>query len=122
LTAELGYAIPQLFRAAGVEPDYRRAMEAAGEAYRELSAWNREVAAYVVPNGFRRRVALVLNLREAYHFCELRSAPNAHFSVRRLALRMAEEIQKVHPTLAAAMRLPESADWRAIEAEHFVEA
>ena len=122
LTAELGYAIPQLFREAGVELDYRRAMEAAGEAYRELATWNPEVAAYVVPNGFRRRVALVLNLREAYHFCELRSAPNAHFSVRRLALRMAEEIRNVHPSLAAAMRLPESADWRAIEAEHFVEA
>jgi thymidylate synthase ThyX len=122
LSAELGYATPQLFREAGVQPDYRRAMDAAGEAYRELAAWNPEVAAYVVPNGFRRRVALVLNLREAYHFCELRSAANAHFSVRRLAFRMAEEIRNVHPSLAAAMRLPAPADWRAIEAEHFLEA
>jgi hypothetical protein len=73
----------------------------------------------LVPNGFNRRVLMTLNLREAYHFCELRSAANAHFSIRRIALRMAELIRQVHPALASFMRLPDSEDWRKVEAEHF---
>jgi thymidylate synthase ThyX len=94
-------------------------MDAAQEAYRELASWNADAAAYLVPNAFLRRVALVLNLREAYHFCELRSAANAHFSVRRLALRMAEEIRRVHPLLGGPLRLSETEDWREVEAQHF---
>ncbi|HIQ09567.1 MAG TPA: hypothetical protein EYH28_08705, partial [Anaerolineaceae bacterium] len=83
-----------------------------------LAAWNTEVAAYVVPNGFRRRVLATFNLREAYHFLALRSASNAHFSIRRVALRIAEEIRRAHPALSVYVRLPE-ADWRAVEEEHF---
>ncbi|MGH2626134.1 MAG: FAD-dependent thymidylate synthase, partial [Anaerolineales bacterium] len=122
LTAALGYVTPRLMADAGFEEEYRSAMEAAGEAQRELAAWNADVAAYLVPNGFLRRVSLVLNLREAYHFCELRSAANAHFSVRRLALRMAEEIRRVHPLLAGPLRLGEAQDWREVEARHFCDA
>ncbi len=121
LTAELGYAVPKLVTTGGYEIPYREVMEAAAAAYRTLAIWNPEVAGYVIPNGFNRRALLTLNLREAYHFCELRSAANAHFSIRRLAYRMAELIGQVHPTLAAFMRLPEGDDWRKIEAEHFTQ-
>lgn len=75
--------------------------------------------AYVVPNAFNRRVLMTLNLRECFHLCELRSQPNAHFSIRRIALRMADLIREVHPMLAGFMRLPEGSDWRKIEEEHF---
>jgi thymidylate synthase ThyX len=121
LTAELGYAVPKLVTTGGYEIAYREAMEAAAAAYRTLAIWNPEVAGYVIPNGFNRRVLLTLNLREAYHFCELRSAANAHFSIRRLAYRMADMVGQVHPTLAAFIRLPEGDDWRKIEAEHFTQ-
>ena len=57
------------------------------------------MASYVVPNGFNRRVLLSLNVREAYTLIKLRTSTNAHFSVRRVAHRMAEEIQKVHPLI-----------------------
>ena len=119
LTAELGYPIPRLIIQAGFEVAYREAMETAAAAYRTLAVWNPDAAAYLVPNGFNRRVLMTLNLREAYHFCELRSAANAHFSIRRIALRMAELIRQVHPALASFMRLPDSEDWRKVEAEHF---
>ena len=121
LNADLGYAVPRLLVEAGFEGPYREAMEQAAVAYRTLAKWNPAVAAYVVPNGFNRRVLMTLNLREAYHFCELRSGPNAHFSMRRVALRVAEAIQEVHPLLARSMRLPEGADWRTIEAESFAQ-
>jgi hypothetical protein len=41
---------------------------------------------------FNRRVLATFNLREAYAFCQLRSAPNAHFSIRKVAERVAQEI------------------------------
>lgn len=121
LTTHLGYAVPRLIVEAGMEKAYRQAMERAAEAYQELEAWNPHVAAYLVPNAFNRRVVMTLNLREAYHFCELRSAPNAHFSIRRVALRMAEMIRQVHPILAAGMRLPEGESWQQVEQEHFAQ-
>jgi thymidylate synthase ThyX len=119
LTAELGYAVPRLIVEAGIEEEYRAAMDTAKEAFQEIAAWNPEVAAYLVPNAFNRRVLMTLNLREVFHFCELRAAANAHFSIRRIGLRLAEMVREVHPLLASFMRLPEDVTWQTIEEEHF---
>lgn len=119
LSCDLGYAVPRLIREAGIEAEYRAAMEMARDGYEELAQWNRDVAAYVVPNAYNRRVLMSLNLREAYHFCELRASANAHFSVRRVALKMAEVLKGVHPLLTSYMRLPEDDTWRSVEQEHF---
>ncbi|MBA4379203.1 MAG: hypothetical protein C0393_00670, partial [Anaerolinea sp.] len=88
LTARLGYALPRRIAEAGFEVPYRSAMESAAEMYERMAAWNPQVAAYLVPNGFNRRVLFTMNLREAYAFCQLRAAENAHFSIRRVALRV----------------------------------
>ena len=120
LTARLGYAVPNRFAQAGFEPRYRAAMEAAAQAYEELANWNPQVAAYIVPNGFNRRVLFSMNLREAFAFCQLRSAPHAHFSMRRVAGCMAEQIRKVHPLLAKYMSLPEEL-WQEVENQHFTQ-
>ncbi len=121
LTASLGYAVPLGFAEAGFEHRYRSAMEAARRAYEELAEWNPQVAAYIVPNGFNRRVLFSMNLREAFAFCQLRSAPQAHFSMRRVAERVAQEIRRVHPLLANYMSLPEES-WQAVESQHFSQA
>ena len=118
LTARLGYAMPRQIALGGYERQYRAAMQAAAETYEKLSIWNPEVASYVVPNGFNRRILFSLNLREAFAFCKLRSAANAHYSMRRLAQRMAEEIRGVHPMLAKYMSIPEET-WKEIETEYF---
>jgi thymidylate synthase ThyX len=60
-----------------------------------------------------------MNLREAYAFCQLRAAANAHFSIRRVALRLAEEIRRVHPLLAEYIKLPKGETWQSVEAEYF---
>lgn len=122
LSCRLGYAIPRLITEAGLESRYRSAMEAAAEAYEKLAAWHPQVAQYVVPNGFNRRVLAAFNLREAYHFCQLRAAANAHFSIRRVALRIAEEIARVHPLLGGFMHLPEGETWQSVEQSHFLSA
>ncbi len=95
------------------------AMEAAAELWQKLDAFHPLVAQYIVPNGFNRRVLATFNLREApTPSRQLRAAPNAHFSIRRLAQRVAEEIRRVHPRLAKFMRLPEEA-WQDIEKGYF---
>ncbi len=107
LTASLGYALPRMMAEAGLEAPYRAAMDQAADTWADLAAWNADVAQYVVPNGFYRRVLATFNLREAFHFCRLRAAPNAHFSIRWVARRVHEEIARVHPLLARYLRLPE---------------
>jgi thymidylate synthase ThyX len=118
LTTRLGYAIPRLIEEAGYRAQYEAAMQKAEETYEKLAAWNPYVAQYVVPNGCNRRVLAQFNLRSAYHFCQLRAAANAHYSIRRIAERVAGEIQRVHPMLSMFMSLPEET-WQDVEKNHF---
>jgi thymidylate synthase ThyX len=118
-TAALGYAIPRLIAEAGFRSRYEAAMGAAKSTWEKLNAFNPFVAQYVVPNGFYRRVLATFNLREAYAFCQLRGASNAHFSIRLVAQRVYEEIFRVHPSLAKYMNLPDE-PWQTIEQEYFV--
>ena len=119
LTARLGYAVPRLISAAGFEKTYRQAMETALESYEQIAAFNPDVAAYLVPNAFNRRVLCSFNLREAFQFLALRSGANAHFSIRRVARRMAEQIQASSPLLGQYLRLPPGETWQEIENQHF---
>lgn len=118
LTTRLGYAIPRLITEAGFGSAYKAAMEQAAHMYEKLAAFNPQVAQYIVPNGFNRRVLAQFNLRSAYHFCQLRSAPNAHYSIRKIAERVAEELQRVHPLLSAHIDLPEE-KWQDVQETYF---
>jgi len=118
LTTRLGYATPRLITEAGFGSQYKTAMEAAAEMYERLYQFNPNVAQYAVPNGFNRRVLAQFNLREAYAFCQLRSAATAHFSIRRVAQRMYEEMAHVHPVLTKYMKLHDET-WQSVEAGYF---
>lgn len=115
LTARLGYAVPRRMAAAGMESAYRAAMETARAAYEQIAAVNPEAAAYVVPNGFNRRLLLSFNLRSGLHFLRLRSAENAHFSVRRAAGRMAEEIAAASPLFGRYLGMVSGETWQQVE-------
>ncbi len=120
LTTHLGYTIPRQVVEAGFKVPYCHALEQATEIYEKLMRWNPHVASYIVPNGFNRRVLFTINLREAFAFCQLRAAENAHFSMRRVAQRVAAEIRRVHPLLAKYMILPDET-WQEIESQHFTQ-
>jgi len=120
LTTRLGYATPRLITESGFGSQYNAAMEAASQMFETMYAINPNVAQYVVPNGFNRRVLAEFNLREAFAFCQLRSAANAHFSIRRVAQRMYEEICRVHPLLTRYMKLYEET-WKGVEENYFTE-
>ncbi|HAL15649.1 MAG TPA: hypothetical protein DCP32_02505 [Anaerolineaceae bacterium] len=119
LTTRLGYALPRRIVTAGLEQHFRNAMQLAEQAYEQVAAWNPAVASYLVPNAFNRRVLLQLNLRSALHLVSLRSAPNAHFSLRRATQRMAEEMRAVLPLLGAYIRTEPKETWQQVEKEHF---
>src|SRR6266487_1164584 len=120
LTTRLGYAIPRMITEAGFGAQYEAVMESAAKMYEKLYQFNPNVAQYVVPNGFNRRVLARFNLREAYAFCQLRSAANAHFSIRRVAQRIYEELHRVHPLLTKYMKLPDET-WKVVEENYFTE-
>ena len=118
LTTRLGYATPRLITEAGFESQYESAMESASQMFEKLYQFNPSVAQYIVPNGFNRRVLAQFNMREAFAFCQLRSAANAHFSIRRVAQRMYEEMARVHPLLTKYMKLHDET-WQGVEEGHF---
>lgn len=118
LTTRLGYATPLLITEAGFESEYEAAMEAAIEMFEKLYEFSPAVAQYVVPNGFNRRVLAQFNLREAFAFCQLRSAANAHFSIRRVAQKMYEEMARVHPLLTKYMKIHDET-WQGVEGGYF---
>jgi hypothetical protein len=118
LTTRLGCTVPRLITEAGFDEQYEAAMQAASALYEKLYQFNPNVAQYIVPNGFNRRVLAQFNLREAYAFCQLRSAANAHFSIRRVAQRIYEEMKRVHPLLTKYMRLHDET-WQGVEESQF---
>ena len=118
LTCDLGYAEPADLVQAGFDQEYKQVMDETAAFWEKLAAWNPHVAQYIVPNGFNRRVLATFNLREAYAFCQIRTAANAHFSIRRIAQKVAEEIKRVHPALASCMKLQDET-WQSIEERYF---
>jgi len=120
LTTRLGYETPRLIVEAGLKPKYDAAMSAVAELYQKLHAFQPEIAQYVVPNAYNRRVLARFDLREAYAFCQLRSAPNAHFSIRRIARHIYDAIRRVHPRLSGYMHLPEET-WQSVQETYFAE-
>lgn len=104
-TTALGYeanreieALPEVRR------DYEECMESADRLYRRLEKEMPFEAQYVVPYGYRVRYNVQLNLREAYHWIELRTSPQGHADYRRTSQEMFRAIQRVHPELVEPMR------------------
>ncbi len=118
LTARLGYATPRLMAEAGFGGRYEAAMDAATGMFEKLHSVSPQVAQYIVPNGFKRRVLAQFNLREAFAFCQLRTAANAHFSIRRVAQKIYEELARVHPMLTKFIKLNDET-WQGVEEGHF---
>ena len=119
LTSSLGFAIPRGIIESGCGEDYEAVMRDAGKLYDRLSGQCLDAASYIIPNGFNRRVLFTLNLREAFNVCRLRTAQNAHFSIRRIAYRLAEKIQQIYPRLGKYLDIPADETWQGIETRHF---
>ncbi len=104
-TTAHGFEInPDIERAPDIRADYIRLMEQTAAFRDRLAVEMPFEAQYVVPFGFRVRYNVRLNLREAYHWIELRSAAQGHPDYRRTSQDMFRALQATHPLLVEPMR------------------
>jgi thymidylate synthase ThyX len=95
--------------AAGLEAEYKTAMDAAFTAYRTLRDCGvpeaAESAQYCLPLGTRCRAMFKMDFAEALYISELRAGVAGHFSYRRVAWEMYKAVERQHPSLAKLFRI-----------------
>ena len=103
-----GYAIPEGVPEAAIQPLYELSIRGAHAAYATLVAGTAPEAAvsaqYVLPLATKNRALFKMDFAEALYISELRSAPQGHFSYRRVAWEMYLAVQRTHPSLAPYFR------------------
>lgn len=109
-----GYDVPECpgqptLADAGLEAEYKAAMDAGFAAYRALKASGlpeaEQSAQYLLPLGTRVRSLFKMDFAEALYISELRSGVAGHFSYRRVAWEMYQAVAKRHPSLAGYFRV-----------------
>ena len=106
-----GYTLPKEIVESGHESEFKDAMDSAKQAWEKIAKTHPLQAQYVVPLAYRIRWQMTMNLREAIHFCELRSAMQGHIDYRRIAQKMYKEIGRVHPSLAKHMKFVDTSEY-----------
>ncbi len=110
-TVRHGYIVPPELIQAGLDSTYCQALEQTAQATAIISRDLPIAAQYLVPFAYRTRWRIKLNLREAFHLIELRSARQGHPTYRKVAQSMYRQIQAVHPTLVAKMSFVDMDDY-----------
>jgi len=104
-----GYEVPEEVTAASWEGRYRAAMSRAAEAAGRITAARapeaEQAAQYLIPLAFRKRTLFKMDLAEVVYISELRTTPAGHWSYRRVAYAMYEEVVRRHPALAGCFRV-----------------
>jgi thymidylate synthase ThyX len=108
LSTRYGYSVPDDLVAYGLGDAIRTCMEQAADAHNRIAKEYPLEAQYVLPLAYRTRVLFTWNLRELFHFIQLRSAKQGHFSYRRIAQQVYAEIERVHPALARYIRVDQA--------------
>lgn len=106
LGTELGYDMPTEFNDISKSKNFTEAMDMARELHRDLVKAGLDAEAeYVVPMAYRRRLLVAWNLRELFHFIELRSGKKGHPSYRKIAQDIWHTLNESHPLLASFIRV-----------------
>ena len=105
LGCDLGAEVPEELEEMGAAGAFRDALASAEGAYRTIAQTHPWEAQFVVPLAYRVRTAWQMNLREAFHVVELRSAKQGHASYRRVAQELHHEVVRALPWLAGLMRV-----------------
>lgn len=105
LTPRYGYDVPQLVEDAGLTELFEKCFDVSLELHSFLQAAGYELESqYATLLGHKMRWKVTYNAREAFHLHELRTAPQGHPGYRKLVYQMHEQVAKVHPMLAEAMK------------------
>lgn len=105
LTPRYGYEIPDLVEEAGLSNSFEKCFDLSYKLYSEMQAAGyEEEAQYATLMGHRMRWKITYNARQAFHFHELRTAPQGHPGYRRLVKQMHDTLAERHPLIAEAMK------------------
>ncbi len=94
-----GYDVPPALVQAGLERDYRDAMDAVKSDIERLRKTSQEAALYAIPFGFRVRCLFKMDFAEAEYIARLRSGVKGHWSYRTIAWSMKRKLAERYPTL-----------------------
>jgi dTMP kinase len=105
LTPRFGYETPELIDEAGLSDSFDECFDISLKLYSSIQAAGYDAEAqYATLLGHRMRWKVTYNAREAFHFQELRTAPQGHPGYRKIALQMHDKLAEVHPQLGEAMK------------------
>ena len=94
-----GYDVPPPLVAAGLDKEYRQAMDAVRKDIELLKKKNQEASLYAIPFGFNVRCLFKMDYAEAEYIAKLRSGVKGHWSYRTVAWQMKQQISKKFPFL-----------------------
>jgi thymidylate synthase ThyX len=99
-----GYDVPPALSEAGLERDYRSAMDAVKSDIEQLRKANQEAALYAIPFGFKVRCLFKMDYAEAEYLSRLRSGVKGHWSYRTVAWLMKQKLAERHPYLGGLIQ------------------
>ncbi|KQB35964.1 MULTISPECIES: FAD-dependent thymidylate synthase [Acidiplasma] len=114
LSVYYGYDIPETInKTEDLKNDYVTLMEKARNLYLDIKEKNGpDLAQYIVPYAYRYPVAFNINLNELTYFIELRSNAQVHPDLRTVALKMYNEVKRVHPQLSRLIKFVDESDYK----------
>lgn len=107
-----GYDVPPALVEAGLDRDYRAAMDVVKTDIENLKTSSQEAALYAIPFAFRVRCLFKMDYAEAEYVAKLRSGVKGHWSYRTVAWQMKQKIAERYPFLGEQIRAtpPEEED------------
>lgn len=94
-----GYDVPQALIDAGLDQEYRQAMDAVRQDIESLRKKDQEASLYAIPFGFKVRCLFKMDYAEAEYISKLRSGVKGHWSYRTVAWQMKQQLAKKFPFL-----------------------
>lgn len=104
-TCSLGYDVPAEVTEAGLEPEFRAAVERAEAVQQRIAAHNHHLAQYAVTLAHRVRFMQWTNLRECFWEIELRTIPEGHPDYRRIEQEKFRLLARIYPLIAEHMQV-----------------
>lgn len=103
LSPAFGYDVPDLVSEAGFEDEFRSCFELSAKLFYALSTVDEFQAQYATLFGHRMRYRFIMNLRQLFHFLELRTGPTGHPGYRKICNKMFDILKVVYPLSGAGM-------------------
>jgi thymidylate synthase ThyX len=97
-TNQLGYSVPETVAECGTEAVFTRALAIADGALAKLP---QPAAQYLLPFGAKSRFLFKMDFAELEYIARLRSGVKGHFSYRKIAWEMKQELERLDPAIGA---------------------